>query len=46
MEERIKAALMFIKSRKFFNVAGLKLSAEKKGVIEVTGWSHYIFLII
>ena len=41
MEERIKSALVLLKSGKFFNVAGLKLSAEKKGVIEVTGWSHY-----
>ena len=41
MEERIKSALSLLKAGKFFNVAGLKLSAEKKGVIEVTGWSHY-----
>jgi len=41
MEERMKGALILLKAGKFFNVGGLKLSAEKKGVIEVTGWSHY-----
>ena len=42
MKERIKTALMFLKLGKFFNVAELKLSSEKKGIIEVTGWSNYI----
>ena len=41
MEERMKGALILLKAGKFFNVGGLKLSAEKKGVIEVTGWSRY-----
>jgi hypothetical protein len=41
MEERMKGALMFLKLGKSFNVGGLKLSAEKKEVFEVTGWSNY-----
>ncbi len=41
MKDRIKTALVFLKEGQFFTVGDLKLSSEKTGVIEVTGWSQY-----
>ena len=41
MEERIKTALEFLKDGQSFTVGELRFSAEKKGTLEVTGWSQY-----
>lgn len=41
MEARIKTAIEFLKDNKSLKVGELRLGADKRGVIEVTGWSHY-----
>jgi len=42
MKDRIKAAIEFLKHDQSFLVDDLRLSINKTGDLQVTGWSQYI----